>query len=172
MNYKKLILVMTAFLVGILSVSAVENAKFKKAVNSKRKDQKLCSGKNVSFEFDAREKFVKEQEALVKAPPGKKYIGDHKKGRELFADSKRGNCYACHCGESSEMSCGDIGPSLKDFAKSEMDPDFVYQRVYNSWSIMPCSVMPRFGVHGELNPSEIADIVGYLLDKDSPLNKQ
>ena len=164
---KNIIAVILVF--GAALMAGSKSTKFDSVMDSRRADQKECSGPEV--ELSDMERFLGQQQALIVLPPGKKYKGNVEKGRSLFGDSKMGNCYACHCGEASEIACGNIGPSLKDFGKNEMEPEFVYKRIYNSWSILPCSVMPRFGVHGQLAPGEIADIVAYLLDKKSPLNR-
>lgn len=169
---KKIIIVLTTVLLAILALNAKDkDEKFQKVMDSRTPDQIACSGANIEFPDAEKDKFVKEQMVLIKKPAGNKYLGDHKNGRKIFVDAAKGNCYACHCGESSESACGSIAPSLKNFAKADLDPDYVYQRVYNSWSILPCSAMPRFGVHGTLTPEEVADVVGYLMDKNSPLNK-
>ncbi len=152
--------------------------KFKIALANQDKWQKACSNPNqLTPEGIDIETFKKEMLATVKFPKegvigknvkrGEKLFGDPKKGGK----SRRGNCYACHCGDPRILACGNIGPSLRKYAERGMDPKYTYIKIYNSWAIVPCSVMPRLGYHGVLKPEEIADIVAYMHDPNSPLNK-
>ncbi len=152
--------------------------KFKIALfKNQDKWQKACSNPTQlvpeGIDIDT---FKKEMLATVKYPEGG-VMGDWKKGEKLFGDprkqgkSLRGNCYACHCGDPTVIACGNIGPSLRGYAKRGKDPKETYIRIYNSWAQNPCSVMPRLGYHGVLKPQEIADIVAFLHDPSSPINK-
>jgi len=152
--------------------------KFKIALfKNQDKWQKACSNpKQLVPEGIDIETFKKEMLATVKYPPNG-VMGDWKKGEKLFGDPKkqgkslRGNCYACHCGDPKVIACGNIGPSLRGYAHKGKDPKETYIRIYNSWAQNPCSVMPRLGYHGVLKPEEIADIVAFLHDPNSPINK-
>ncbi len=152
--------------------------KFKIALANQDKWQKACSNpmQLVPQGIDI-ETFKKEMLATVKFPPGGPVGKDVKRGEKLFGDpkkggrSRRGNCYACHCGDPNIIACGNIGPSLRGYAKRGIDPKDTYIRIYNSWAINPCSTMPRLGYHGVLTPEEIADIVAYMHDPNSPLNR-
>ncbi len=152
--------------------------RFKIALANQDKWQKACSNPDqiVPKGIDV-ETFRKEMMATVKFPEGGVIGKDIKRGEKLFGDpdkggrSRRGNCYACHCGDPRILACGNIGPSLRGYAKRGIDPKDTYIRIYNSWAIVPCSVMPRLGYHGVLTPEEIADIVAYMHDPESPLNK-
>lgn len=44
-------------------------------------------------------------------------------------------------------------------------------KVYNAQAVMPCSQMPRFGYHNFLTEQQIKDVVAYLFDPASPVNK-
>ena len=46
-----------------------------------------------------------------------------------------------------------------------------YAKIYNSMSVMPCSQMPRFGHSKFLSEEQIKDVVAYLYDPESPVNK-
>ena len=132
---------------------------------------------------------IKRQERRkIRYPASGRLIGDWKKGQELsqsgyglrFTDypPKRkngGNCYACHQLSPDEVSYGTIGVSLKGYGKLHPANDqvvrLVYDKIYNSQALIACSLMPRFGANGVLEPEEIADLVAYLLDPQSPVNK-
>ena len=47
----------------------------------------------------------------------------------------------------------------------------MYDKIYNAHAHYPCSLMPRFGHNGRLTPEQVADLVAFLLDGESPLNK-
>ena len=38
-------------------------------------------------------------------------------------------------------------------------------------SVFPCSSMPRFGLTKALSEQQIKDVVAYLFDPESPVNK-
>ena len=48
---------------------------------------------------------------------------------------------------------------------------YAYGRIYNSKAYNLCSQMPRLGHSGTLGEQQIRDLVAYLLDPDSPVNK-
>ncbi len=150
--------------------------KFRAALAKQDKYQKACSNeKQLVPEGIPAEQFKKDMLATIKYPKGG-VVGDWKKGEKLFGDPKkggkgRGNCYACHCGDPSIIACGNIGPSLRGYGKRGIDPKTTYQRIYNPWSIQPCSAMFRFGVHGILSPEQIAHVTAFLHDPNSPINK-
>ncbi|NIO41087.1 MAG: sulfur oxidation c-type cytochrome SoxX, partial [Burkholderiales bacterium] len=73
---------------------------------------------------------------------------------------KRGaNCYACHALAPTELSAGNLGPSLTGYGKSHgTTPESirrVYQKIYNAQAFYPCSQMPRFGHNEWLTPQEV-----------------
>ena len=127
-----------------------------------------------------------EQLAAIPFPAGS-LMGDWKRG-ESIAQSGRGlqwndgpkdvaggSCYNCHQLALKEPSYGTIGPSLLGFGKlrgsaPEMQK-YAYGRIYNSKAYNLCSQMPRLGHSGTLGEQQIRDLVAYLLDPDSPVNK-
>ncbi|QWK19026.1 MAG: sulfur oxidation c-type cytochrome SoxX [Hydrogenobacter thermophilus] len=133
--------------------------------------QKLCSNPQGTVSADMVSKFLEEQKKLIKYPANGKLVGDWKKGEQLFANTRKGNCYACHCADPKELACGNIGPILRHYGKTHNDVKYTYEKIYNSWAFVPCSIMYRAGVHGILTPEEIADIVAYLHSPESPVNK-
>ena len=87
-----------------------------------------------------------------------------------------GSCYNCHQLSPQEMSYGTIGPSLLRFGwmrgnGPEMQR-YVYGKIYNAKAYNLCTQMPRLGHSGTLTPEQIKDLVGLLLDPESPVNKQ
>ncbi|AAC07642.1 sulfur oxidation c-type cytochrome SoxX [Aquifex aeolicus] len=159
--------------------------KFRKALAAQDKWQKACSNPvQIAPEGVDVAQFIKEMKATIKYPEDGNVVGDWRKGESLAllkkeykalygkkGGSKKGNCYACHCGDPRIIACGNIGPSLRGYGNKGIDPKMTYERIYNPWSQVPCSTMFRFGYHGLLTPEEIADIVAYLHDPESPINK-
>jgi sulfur-oxidizing protein SoxX len=135
---------------------------------------------------DLARKLEAEQMAAIKFPAGN-LMGDWKRG-ETIAQSGRGmqwndgpkdvaggSCYNCHQLALKEPSFGTIGPSLLGFGKlrgtSPEMQKYAFGRVYNSKAYNLCSQMPRLGHSGTLGEQQIKDVVAYLLDPDSPVNK-
>lgn len=150
--------------------------------------QRLCTEyADKKLPPDVAGKFQKAQLATVKKPASGKLIGDWKAGEKVaqegrglqFSDAadgpKGGNCYACHQITAQEISYGNIGPSLYHYGKlrgqSDAIAEYTYNKVYNSQAYAACSNMPRFGHKQILSPEQIADLVGLLLDPESPANK-
>jgi len=167
------------------SKKSSKEKEFLKALGAQDKWQKACSNPvQVAPEGVDVTKFIEEMKATIKYPADGKLVGDWKKGESLAllpkeykalygrkGGSKKGNCYACHCGDPRIIACGNIGPSLRGYGKKGIDPKMTYDRIYNPWAQVPCSTMFRFGYHGLLSPEEIADIVAYLHNPESPINK-
>ena len=87
-----------------------------------------------------------------------------------------GSCYNCHQLSPQESSYGTLGPSLRRFGwmrgnGPEMQR-YVYGKIYNAKAYNLCSTMPRLGLTGTLTPEQIKDLVGLLLDPESPVNQQ
>jgi len=142
--------------------------------------QEYCSGEG---DYSLKELISKAKGEIVYPKGG--LVGDWKKGEALVLSraefkslygkrggDRRGNCYACHCGDPRIIACGNIGPSLRNFAAKGLKPEELYEILYNPWIKKPCSAMPRYGHHGIYSPEEIAHIVAYLLDKESPINRE
>ncbi len=150
--------------------------------------QKLCTQYAVkSMPAKIAERLQKAELANVKAPADGKYLGDWKEGEKVaqngrgmqFTDKadtvNGGNCYACHQLTKSEISFGNIGPSLYNYGKLRGDsPEVVkytWAKVYDSHSYMACSNMPRFGAAGILTEQQLKDVMALLLDPASPVNQ-
>ena len=127
----------------------------------------------------------------IRYPVDGKLIGDWKEGEKLAAVGtgghigfiqpdpagrvRGGNCYACHQLAKAEVAYGTIGPSLQHFGKirgnSEGIVKYAYDKIYNSNAFTACTNMPRFGLHNWLTPEQITHIVAFLVDPESPVNK-
>jgi sulfur-oxidizing protein SoxX len=133
------------------------------------------------------EKILARERSSVAFPADGKVIGDWKEGRKIaqsgrggqFSDKpgtvSGGNCYGCHQLSGAEVSFGTLGPSLRHYGKDRrFDPEeakAAYAKIFNSNGVMACSNMPRFGYHKVLTEKQIKDVVGYLFDPESPVNK-
>lgn len=129
--------------------------------------------------------------ATIRYPVEGKLIGDWKEGEKLAAVGtgghigfiqpdppgrlRGGNCYACHQLAQKEVAYGTIGPSLQHYGKTRGNSDeivkYTYDKIYNSNAFTACTNMPRFGLHSWLTPEQITHIVAFLLDPESPVNK-
>lgn len=126
------------------------------------------------------------QLAAIRFPAGS-LIGDWKRGKAIAQDGRGlqwtdrpggpsgGGCYNCHQLSPLEASYGTLGPSLLGFGKLrgngvEMQR-YAFGRIYNPKAYNACSQMPRLGYSGTLSEQQIKDVVAYLLDPESPVNK-
>jgi len=132
---------------------------------------------------------LKRREAARIVFPGNgEFMGDWRRGEKIAqsgyglrftdTDTKRprgGNCYACHELSPDEVSFGTLGVSLKGFGRThKFDTGYarvVYEKIFNSQAVVACSTMPRFGTNGILTVEQIKDLVAYLMDPASPVNK-
>jgi len=153
--------------------------------------QALCSRFRNNPPADVAERILQISNREFRYPSDGKLLGDWKKGEKLASSGKGGhigtirpdppgrkrgaNCYACHALARSELSAGNLGPSLTHYGKqrgnSNATARLVYQKIYNAQAFFPCSQMPRFGSNQWLTPEEIADAVAFLLDPQSPVNQ-
>ena len=125
----------------------------------------------------------------IKYPAGGIRLGDWKKGRELawsgfgFRVGHRNddhekretgaNCYNCHQ-LATDRTGGTIGPALTNYGArgtSEAILKYTYEVIYNPHAYFPCTHMPRMGANGVLTAEQISDIMAYLMDPESPVNK-
>lgn len=133
------------------------------------------------------EAIIKRELAKVTYPADGKLLGDWKKGYAVanngrggqFSDPPGtvagGNCFACHQLDPKEVSYGTLGPSLSAYGKDrKYDAEAMkdaYTKIYNSMAVVPCSNMPRFGTNKVLDEQQIKDVMAYLFDPESPVNK-
>lgn len=136
-------------------------------------DQALCSQYRDKLPPELVGAFLERQRALIKYPADGKLMGDWKQGEALFTNPRKGNCYACHTGDPKEAGAGRMGPGLVNYGQrgtSEAVVKYTYDKIYNAWATMPCSLMYRAGHHGILTPEETAHVTAFLLDRASPVN--
>ena len=149
--------------------------------------QRICTEKRNQVS-NAEANAIQERELkFVVLPADGQFLGDWKKGFEV-ANSGRGwqfsdpagtvaggNCYACHQMDPKELSFGTLGPSLMAYGRErKSDPDAMktaWTKIYNSQAVVACSNMPRFGSLKVLNEQQIKDVMAYLFDPESPVNK-
>ncbi|WKA30676.1 sulfur oxidation c-type cytochrome SoxX [Bradyrhizobium roseum] len=133
------------------------------------------------------DKIVARELAKVVFPADGKWLGNWKEGQKIanngrggqFSDDDKtisgGNCYACHQMEKAEVSYGTLGPSLTSYGKDrKFDPaeaKNAFAKIYDSQAVVACSNMPRFGANKVLSEQQIKDIVAFLFDPESPVNK-
>jgi sulfur-oxidizing protein SoxX len=170
------------------SFSAPMPALLKRLVQDK--SQQICSkiGGAELTQAEADE-VLKLARASIKYPESGKLVGDWKAGDTLAHDGagdriqfgtleKRkengGLCQNCHALAPGEINVGNVGPSLTGYGaqrgNSEAIVKYTYEKIYNAWAYFPCSNMPRLGATGHLTPEQVAHMVAYLIDPQSPVN--
>ena len=149
--------------------------------------QKLCTQYPKDVPQEVAKQIEAEQLKTIRLPQDGNYLGDFKAG-EAIAQNGRGmqssdavdgvnggNCYACHQMSKSEISYGNIGPSLYQYGKlrgqSEAILKYTWGKIYNAQAYRACSNMPRFGHSGILKEKQIQDLMALLLDPKSPVNQ-
>lgn len=148
---------------------------------------KTCNAYHNEVPSAEADKITARELARVVYPADGKFLGNWKEGAKIanngrggqFSDPPDtvagGNCYACHQMEQKEVSYGTLGPSLTNYGKDrKYDPQEIknaFTKVYNSQAMFACSNMPRFGVNKVLSEQQIKDIVAFLFDPESPVNK-
>jgi len=149
--------------------------------------QRICSETRNNPPKDDAAKIVAREAATIVYPADGNVMGDWKNGEKIaqngrggqFSDEpgtvSGGNCYACHQMAPKELSYGTLGPSLLNYGKlREFKPaeaKAAYAKVFNAQAVSACSMMPRFGVHKVLTEQQMKDVVAYLFDPESPVNK-
>ncbi len=149
--------------------------------------QALCSKYRDKAPKDVAKKIEATNMAAIKYPADGKLMGDWKEGEKIaqsgvgrqFSDNPAnpagGNCYACHQLTKSEISFGNIGPSLYHFGKlrgnTEAMQKYTYGKIYNAQAYSACTNMPRFGHNEILTAEQIKHVTALLMDPDSPVNK-
>lgn len=149
--------------------------------------QRLCSEHRNELPANLVPRVLEAQKRTVVMPADGNVIGNWREGAKIaqngrggqFSDAPNtvggGNCYACHQLSKAEVSYGTMGPSLNEYGKIKRfrpeEARSAYSKIYNSMSVFPCSTMPRFGLTKQLSEQQIKDVVAYLFDPESPVNK-
>jgi sulfur-oxidizing protein SoxX len=148
---------------------------------------KLCNQYRNDAPAAEADKIVARELAKVVYPADGKMLGNWKEGAKIanngrggqFSDDANteagGNCYACHQMETQELSYGTLGPSLTAYGKDRnYAPEAIknaFTKIYDSQAVLACSNMPRFGANKVLTEKQISDLVAFLFDPESPVNK-
>ena len=148
--------------------------------------QRVCTDTHDRPPSELARQLEADQMKTIAFPQGS-LIGDWQRGERIAQGGRGltwndkpgagdGSCYNCHQLSPQEMSHGTIGPSLLRFGwmrgnGPEMQR-YVYGKIYNAKAYNLCTQMPRLGHSGTLTPEQIKDLVGLLLDPESPVNKQ
>ncbi|MCZ0734919.1 sulfur oxidation c-type cytochrome SoxX [Phreatobacter sp. AB_2022a] len=149
--------------------------------------QRMCTERRNQVSGAEADAIQARERARVVLPPDGRFLGDWRRGLAVansgrggqFSDAANtvsgGNCYACHQMDPKELSFGTLGPSLAGYGRDRnYDPELIreaYIKIYNSQAVVACSNMPRFGATHFLSMDQIRDVLAYLFDKDSPVNK-
>jgi len=148
---------------------------------------KECNAARGEVQAGVADKIIARELKRVIYPADGKYLGNWKEGAKIanngrggqFSDNDKtvngGNCYACHQMEQAEVSFGTLGPSLTHYGKdrnyTEAEIKQAYTKIYNSQAVIACSNMPRFGTNNFLTEQQIKDVLAFLFDPESPVNK-
>ena len=148
--------------------------------------QRVCTETHNQPPAELAQRLEADQLKTIAFPQGS-LIGDWKSGERIAQNGRGmqwtdapgtasgGSCYNCHQLSPKEISFGTIGPSLAGFgAKRGSGPEvqrYVYGKIYNAKAYSVCSQMPRLGYSGTLTEQQIKDLVAYLLDPASPVNR-
>lgn len=148
---------------------------------------KVCNKYHNEVPAAEADKIVARELTKVVYPADGQFLGNWKEGAKIanngrggqFSDPPDtvagGNCYACHQMEKKELSFGTLGPSLTNYGKDRKfapeDIKAAYTKIYDSQAVLACSNMPRFGANKVLNEQQIKDLVAFLFDPESPVNK-
>ncbi len=146
-----------------------------------------CNAHRNDVPSKVADEITRRELARVVYPADGKFLGNWKDGYKVanngrggqFSDKPGtvagGNCFACHQLDPKELSYGTLGPSLAAYGKErKYDAASIkdaYTKIYNSQAVVPCSNMPRFGTNKVLNEQQIKDVLAYLFDPESPVNK-
>ncbi len=149
--------------------------------------QELCSDPDQTISTDMATQVMKQQLEMIEYPEDGHFLGDWRQGEKIAQSGKGlrfndkadvpsgGNCYACHQITADELSYGTIGPSLLGYGKIRGYSDevlrYTWGKIYNPQGYGLCSNMPRYGHQGILTQEQIKDVMGLLLDPDSPVNQ-
>ncbi len=161
-------------------------------IADKHRMNQLDFQKECSAEKDPPKKVMQAIEAAqlktIRYPADGKYLGDWKEGEKIATSGKGltwtdktrfdngGGCYNCHQLSHKEIAYGTIGPSLQDYGKVRGSSDeivkYTWGKIYNAKAYNACSNMPRNGDAEILTEQQMKHLMAFLLDPESPVNKQ
>ena len=149
--------------------------------------QTACSApRGMPLDNDMLTTLRAERLSAVVLPADGQYLGDWQRGAEVAGNGRGlqssddptqpngGNCYACHQLAPDEVAYGTLGPSLTGYGargQSEAMLQYTWTKLWDTHAYNLCSHMPRFGAQGILTEQQLKDVMAYLLDPTSPVNK-
>lgn len=149
--------------------------------------QAACSApRGTSLDNQALTTLRQERLNAVQLPADGQYLGNWERGAEVAGNGRGlqssddptqpngGNCYACHQLAPDEVAYGTLGPSLTGYGargQSEAMLQYTWTKLWDTHVYNLCSHMPRFGAQGILTEQQLKDVMAYLLDPASPVNK-
>ncbi len=86
---------------------------------------------------------------------------DAQKGRALAMDRQKGNCLACHQIADGKFP-GTIGPPLLNMRDRFVQPQRLFDQIWDATRFNEESVMPPYGRNKILTDEEIRHIVAFL----------
>ena len=122
----------------------------------------------------------------VPIPSDQNYLGDWQRGEKVASNGRGlqysddpeqengGNCYACHQLDPAEVAYGNLGPSLSGYGargQSIAMLQYTWTKLWNTHAYNICSHMPRFGAAGILTEQQLRDVMAFLFDPQSPVNR-
>ncbi|WOX04745.1 sulfur oxidation c-type cytochrome SoxX [Microbulbifer pacificus] len=150
--------------------------------------QSACSNAESQVVSDTeREQLQQEATKSVAYPADGVFLGNWQQGEAIAGNGKGmqwsdnpnepngGNCYACHQMSPDEVAYGTVGPSLRNYGMrgvSEAMLKYTWAKIWNPQVYLVCSHMPRFGDAGILDEQQIRDVMAYLFDPASPVNRK
>ncbi len=149
--------------------------------------QSICAARGGVPNAMEAEAIMAREARTIALPVDGAFLGDWRRG-EAIARGALGNryavpigpglgegCYACHRIDRAESKAGTLGPSISRYGLlRDFDADEVraaYAKIFNPQATKACSTMPRFGAERILSEQDIKDVLGYLFDPASPVNK-
>lgn len=150
--------------------------------------QRACSNADSQVVADTeREQLRQDAAKSVVYPADGVFLGNWQQGEAIAGNGKGmqwsddpsepngGNCYACHQMSPDEVAYGTVGPSLRNYGMrgvSEAMLKYTWAKIWNPQVYLVCSHMPRFGDAGILDEQQIRDVMAYLFDPASPVNRK
>ena len=161
-------------------------------IADKHRMKQLDFQKECSAEKAPSKKIMESIEATqlktIQYPADGKYFGDWKAGEKTAISGKGltwsdktphdngGGCYNCHQLSHKEIAYGTIGPSLQNYGTTRGNSDdvvkYTWGKIYNAKAFNACSNMPRNGDAEILTEKQMKDVMAFLFDPESPVNKK
>ena len=161
-------------------------------IADKNRMKQLDFQKECSAEKAPSKKVIDSIEATqlktIHYPADGKYFGDWKAGEKTAISGKGltwsdktphdngGGCYNCHQLSHKEIAYGTIGPSLQNYGTTRGNSDdvvkYTWGKIYNAKAFNACSNMPRNGDAEILTEKQMKDVMAFLFDPESPVNKK